>query len=114
MKHFGILLLAGLMVSASLVVAQDNDTNDKGSLDIGESVSGEFEVGVRDTYTVEIEDDATLNFFLDGADNVDTVLRVYQEGETEPIAENDDRGDGSVSSAVYGLEVSKGDTLTVE
>jgi cyclophilin family peptidyl-prolyl cis-trans isomerase len=113
MKLFAVMLL-GLMISTSVVLAQDNDTDDSGSITIGESVSGEFEVGVRDRYTLEIEDSSTLNIYLDGTDDTDTVLRVYNEGDDEPLDENDDRGDGSLYSALYGLEVSKGDTLIVE
>ncbi|MEP7291666.1 MAG: hypothetical protein ABI835_07770, partial [Chloroflexota bacterium] len=114
MKRLGVLLLIGLLLSASVVLAQDYDTKDGGTLTVGERVSGELEVGVRDQYTVEVGDEAALNFYLDGTGDMDTYLRVYHEGEDQPAAENDDRGDGSLFSAVEGLEVSSGDVLIVE
>ncbi|HLU09408.1 MAG TPA: peptidylprolyl isomerase, partial [Oceanobacillus sp.] len=64
-------------------------------------------------YTVEVGDTPALNIFLDG-DGIDTYLRVYHEGEDEPFAENDDRGDGTVFSALEGLEVEEGDVLIIE
>src|SRR5215203_4119719 len=109
MRRFGVVLLIGLLLSASIVLAQDYDTEDGGTIDVGERVSGELEIGVRDQYTVEVGDESTLNFYLDGTGDMDTYLRVYREGEDEPTAENDDRGDGSLFSAVDGQEVSEGD-----
>ena len=108
-------MLIGLLLSTSLAVAQEHETEDKGSLEVGDSASGELEAGVRDRYTVEAgEDDAILNVFLDGTGDMDTYLRVYREDEDEPFAENDDRGDGSLFSAVVGIEVEEGDVLIVE
>lgn len=114
MKHLKWGLFLALLLSASFVLAQDGEIADQGTLDIGETVTGELEVGVRDSYTVEVDEDGTLNFYLDGTGDMDTYLRVYFEGDDEPAAENDDRGDGSLFSAVDGLEVSEGDVLTVE
>jgi hypothetical protein len=39
---------------------------------------------------------------------------VYREGEDEPFAENDDRGDGTLFSTIEGLEVEPGDVLIIE
>ncbi len=114
MKRFGVLLLIWLLIATSVVMAQDYDTEDKGSIAVGETVSGELVAGVRDRYAVEAGDNETLNFYLDGSGDMDTYLRVYREDETDPIAENDDRGDGSLFSAVEGLDVSAGDSLIVE
>jgi cyclophilin family peptidyl-prolyl cis-trans isomerase len=114
MKLFGILLAIGLLISPSVVLAQGYDTEDNGSMTIGETVSGEFEVGVRDQYMVEVGDSSTLNFYLDGTGEMDTYLRIYREGEDEPVVENDDRGDGTTFSAIEGLEVSPGDVLVIE
>lgn len=113
MKSFRGLLLIGLL-SASAALAQDIEIAEQGSIEVGETVSGELEAGVRDSYTVAVDEDGTLNFYLDGTGEMDTYLRVYIEGEEEPAAENDDRGDGSLFSAVDALEVSEGDVLTVE
>lgn len=114
MKRFSLMLLTGLLLSVSLVLAQEYDTVDQGSISVGENVSGEFEIGVRDQYTLEVEEDSTLNFYLESRDDIDTYLRVYLEDEDEPTAENDDRGDGTLFSAIEGLEVSEGDVLIIE
>jgi cyclophilin family peptidyl-prolyl cis-trans isomerase len=114
MKRFSILLAIGLLVSPSVVLAQGYDTEDNGNITIGETVSGEFEAGVRDQYTVEVGDNSMLTFYLDGTGDMDTYLRIYQDGEDEPVAENDDRGDGTTFSAIEGLEVSPGDVLIIE
>ena len=114
MRRFAVVLLIGLLTTALVVLAQDYTTEDIGSIAVGENVSGELEVGVRDRYTLEVVDNATLNFFLDGTGAMDTYLRIYREGEAEPIAENDDRGDGTLYSAIEGLDVSAGDVLIIE
>ncbi len=114
MKRFAVGLVIGLLVTTVVVLAQDHTTEDAGAVTVGENVSGELEVGVRDRYMLEVVDGGTLNFFLSGTGAMDTYLRIYREGETEPFAENDDRGDGTLYSAVEGIEVSAGEVLIVE
>lgn len=114
MKRLGFLLLIGLLMVTSVALAQEAETEDKGDVEVGESVSGDLQAGILDRYTVEVGDNETLNIYLDGSGDMDTTLSVYREGEDEPAAENDDRGDGSLFSAIEGLEVSSDDTLIVE
>lgn len=113
MKRILFLLLAGLLI-ITVAQAQEYTTEDSGSIAVGDTVTGEFEAGVRDRYTVEVGDNPIINVFLDGDADIDTYLRVYGEDEDEPIAENDDRGDGTLFSAVEGLEVGAGDVLIIE
>ncbi|HLU12041.1 MAG TPA: hypothetical protein VK003_20360, partial [Oceanobacillus sp.] len=70
MKRMVFLLLAGLLVLTA-AHAQDYTTEDNGSIAVGETVTGELEEGVRDRYTVEVDDTPALNIFLDG-DGIDT------------------------------------------
>ncbi len=111
-RVFFVLLIAMLMSVAAY--AQDYEPNDVGAIAANESAEGEFQAGVRDVYTLEVSKDSTLNVFLDGEGDADTYLRVYLEGESEPFAENDDRGDGTLFSAISGIEVSAGDVLIIE
>lgn len=116
MKKQVFLLILGLLLINAVAFAQDHTTVDSGAIAIGETQTGEFEVGSRYQYTLEIADDTTpiINVFLDSSDDIDTYLRVYHSGEAEPFAQNDDRGDGTLFSALEGLEVSSGDVLVVE
>jgi len=114
MKRVLFVLLIGLLwVGAAW--AQAVEVVDQGEIALNESVEGEFEVGVRDAYRLEVEEDGELNIFLDGeSGDMDTYLRVYFEGDDEPFAENDDRGDGTLFSAVTEVEAAAGDTLIIE
>lgn len=109
-----ILSLVLALLAFGAVQAQDVSTEDSGSIAVGETVSGELEAGVRHRYTLEAGDEPIVNIFLDGDPDMDTYLRVYREGEEEPFAENDDRGDGTLFSAIEGIEVAEGDVLIVE
>lgn len=111
MRKVLVVVLAALLLVGA-VGAQE--IVDGGTITFDESVEGEFSPGVRDSYRFEVEEDGELNIFLDGADDMDTYLRVYREGDTEPFAENDDRGDGTLFSALSGIEVSAGDVLIIE
>jgi cyclophilin family peptidyl-prolyl cis-trans isomerase len=109
------LVLAILMLGiASLVQAQGYDVEDGGDVEVGDVIEGEIESGQRVQYTLEIEEDDTINIYLDGVDGLDTYLRIYEAEDDDPFAENDDRGDGSFSSAVRELDVFEGDELVVE
>lgn len=114
MKRFRMWMLIGVFTFAAVVSAQDVAIEDSGSLPVGEIVSGELEVGARDRYTLDVGDNTVLNIFLDGTGEMDTYLRVYREGESDPFAENDDRGDGSLYSAVEAISVTPGEVLAIE
>ena len=114
MKRRLVLILLGLLVCVTAAYAQDVTVEDNGSIEVGDTVTGEFSPGVRQSYMLEVEDTPVINIFLDGDADMDTYLRVYNEGEDEPFAENDDRGDGSLFSALEGLEVNPGDVLVIE
>src|SRR5574338_411871 len=103
-----------MLLIVTAVYAQDVNTNDAGSISVGNSVSGEFEAGVRDRYTLDAGDASSVNILLDGEGDTDTYLRVYHEGEDEPFAENDDRGDGTLFSALNDVAVDAGETLIIE
>jgi cyclophilin family peptidyl-prolyl cis-trans isomerase len=112
MKRTLFLFMVGLLAFTA-AQAQEFTTEDSGSIAVGDNVTGEFEAGVRDRYTLELGDDQTVvNIYLDGDVDLDTYLRVYNEGEDEPFAENDDRGDGTLFSTL-GLEGVSG-TLIIE
>jgi cyclophilin family peptidyl-prolyl cis-trans isomerase len=113
LRKLSLILLALLLLTFT-AYAQAPETNDAGEIDVGDSAEGTFEPGVRDRYTVNVGDVTSVNIFLDGSEDTDTYLRVYREGEDEPFAENDDRGDGTLFSALEGLGVSEGDVLIVE
>ena len=67
--------------------AQEVEVVDQGEIALNESVEGEFEVGVRDAYRLEVEEDGELNIFLDGeSGDMDTYLRVYFEGDDVLVA----------------------------
>lgn len=114
MKRRVLFPLAGLLILAAAAHAQDVNIEDQGSLSVGDSVTGALTTGVRHSYTVDVGNASVVNVFLDGDDTIDTYLRVYHEGDAEPFAENDDRGDGTLFSAIEGIEVSEGDVLVIE
>ena len=79
-------------------------------------MQGELAPGVRVVYTLVIEEDAVIDIAVGDDDAIlDTYLRVYVDGATEPTFENDDIDPGViVSSALIGIEVSAGQTLAIE
>ena len=89
---------------------------DGGEIALGDSVQGELAPGVRVVYTLVIEEDAVIDIAVGDDDAIlDTYLRVYVDGATEPTFENDDIDPGViVSSALIGIEVSAGQTLAIE
>jgi C-terminal processing protease CtpA/Prc len=55
---------------------------DAGTIDIGETVEGEIQRGVRYRYILDVPDDVTLDFII--TDEAGTTLRIYVNNETEP------------------------------
>lgn len=113
MRRLGLVLIACLLV-VSMAAAQAVDVNEVGEIAVGDSADGEFEAGVRDRYSLTVSEDGAINVFLDGEADADTYLRVYREGEDVAFAENDDRGDGTLFSALTDLAVTAGETLIIE
>lgn len=87
-----------------------------GEIALGEQVTGTLEEGLRVRYTFTPEEDGLVNISLgDDLFVLDTYLRVYLEGEEEPIAENDDIEPGvQTNSFIEDLEVTAGQTLIIE
>jgi C-terminal processing protease CtpA/Prc len=100
---------------AALDSALAPEAIDGGEIAVGDSVDGEIEAGTRVSYTLEVEEDATLNITLgDETGEFDTVLRIYDE-DGLTVAENDDSPAGDTyNSLVEGLEVEAGDVLIIE
>lgn len=100
---------------AALDAALAPEAIDGGAVAVGDTVEGEIEAGTRVSYTLEVEDDATLTLTLgDETGDFDTVLRVYGAGGAL-VAENDDSPAGNTyNSLIEGLEVAAGDVLTIE
>ncbi|WP_343416519.1 peptidylprolyl isomerase [Candidatus Flexifilum breve] len=113
MRRIGLGLIL-LLLGAAVTFAQDYVPNDMGAITVEASAQGEFEAGVRDQYTLDIAEDGLVNVFLDGTADTDTYLRVYRNGDDVPLAENDDRGDCTLFSAVTDLAVEAGDSLIIE
>jgi C-terminal processing protease CtpA/Prc len=89
---------------------------DGGDIAIGDSVEGELVEGERVQYVLEIPEALTLDFVLgDESGELDTVLRLYVQGNPQVAAENDDELDAdTVNSALRAIEVPAGLTLIVE
>ena len=72
---------------------------------------------MRFRYTLAITEDAVLDFFLgDESGELDTYLRIYEEGDLEePVFEIDDIDPGvERNSLLEGVEVTAGQVLIVE
>ena len=90
------------------------ETVDGGTLAIGDSVTGEFEDGVRVRYTLDVSQGDVISLFLAGDDpELDTVLRVYDTNDGLLVA-NDDAADGDLTSALPDLEIPIDLTLVLE
>lgn len=110
-------------VRASEAGAQSNvpsepppvDIVDGGAINIGDSVDGDLQVGLRVQYTLDVTADGTLTISAVGADGaVDTYLRVYVDGASEPAFSNDDRASGQLDALLENIPVSAGQTLIIE
>lgn len=116
MRKITFILLAVLLFSTFSVYAQEEETAEiveGGDIAPGDVMTGEFETGSRVRYVFTAESDMTVNIYLDGK-GLDTYLRVFEEDGTEPLAENDDRGDGTVFSTIEGVELAEGDVLWID
>lgn len=91
------------------------ETIEAGAIAVGEEVTDEIAFNSRMAYTLEVEEDATINISVgDEAGALDTMLTVF-DADGNVIAENDDIEFGvQINSAIEGLEVSEGDVLTIE
>ncbi|MEQ8672523.1 MAG: S41 family peptidase [Aggregatilineales bacterium] len=91
------------------------DIIDGGAINIGDTVEGDLQVGLRVQYTLTVTADGTVTIEATGADAaVDTYLRVYVDGASEPAFSNDDRASGQLDSLIENIPVTAGQTLTIE
>jgi len=90
-------------------------TSDGGEIAVGDSVEGEIAERQRVRYTLTVEEETTLDFVVsDPTGELDTVLRVYVEGNDEPVLENDDIEAGNVNSGLLRQTVPAGLTIILE
>lgn len=113
MRRVFLLVMLSLLL-AVMVSAQDYEPNEVGAVEVNADAHGEFAAGVRDRYTFDVGETGVINVYLDGEADTDTYLRVYREGEDAPFAENDDRGDGTLFSALTDIPVTAGERLIIE
>lgn len=90
------------------------ETEEITALEIGETVPGQFEEGVRDTYTLEVTQGDSFVVDLKSPPGVDPVLRVYVEGDPEPVAINDNAAEGTRSAQIEILDVPADFTFVIE
>jgi hypothetical protein len=91
-------------------------TTDGGSIAVGETVEGELVEGERVRFTLEVTEDAVLDFIVSDEDReLDTVLRLYVQGNDAVAAQNDDDPDGgTVNSALREVAVPSGLIIEIE
>lgn len=83
-------------------------------LEIGDTVPGQFEEGVRDTYTLEVAQGESFVVDLKSPPGIDPVLRVYVEGDEEPVAVNDNASEDTRSAQVEILDSPADFTFVIE
>jgi hypothetical protein len=87
--------------------------NDAGTIAVGDSVDGTLAAGTRDQYTLDVQEGDTINITTaDASGDLDTVLRLYVEGEL--VYEQDESADGGANAEITDLEIPGDLTLTVE
>ena len=86
---------------------------DVGTLAVGDTVSEELAEGERHSYTLELDADETVNIRVEGEDNLDTYLRIYDE-DGNLLAENDDIEEDNQGSIIEGFSVDNDSTVTIE
>jgi hypothetical protein len=91
-------------------------TTDGGSIAVGETVEGELVEGERVRFTLEVQEDAVLDFIVSDEDReLDTVLRLYVQGSAAVAAQNDDDpAGGTVNSALREVAVPSGLIIEIE
>jgi len=89
---------------------------DAGVIEVGTPVEGELVNGERIAYTFETGEGGVFDIFVtDPTGNLDTVLRIYIQGQADVAAENDDdEAGGTVNSGFRGIELPEGFTLIFE
>ncbi|MEQ8676247.1 MAG: S41 family peptidase [Aggregatilineales bacterium] len=103
-------------LSVTEFVPPEVTTEDAGEIAIGDSVEGELAEGVRNQYTLTVEEDGLIDISVtDEAGELDTYLRVYVDGAEEATFENDDIELGvQINSMLDDLEVTAGQVLVIE
>ncbi|MEL6270238.1 MAG: S41 family peptidase, partial [Chloroflexota bacterium] len=76
----GVELLSGMLTF---------DTQMMTTVEVGDTISGGFEPGMRDQYMLDVSTGDSIIVELRSAVGIDPVLRVYVEGDAEPVAIND-------------------------
>jgi C-terminal processing protease CtpA/Prc len=87
-------------------------SNDAGDIAVGDSLAGEIKVGERNNYSLTLEAGQAVNIAVQGSDDLDTYLRIY-DTDGNLIAENDDVDDNSHGSAIDAFSVEQDSTVTI-
>jgi C-terminal processing protease CtpA/Prc len=88
-------------------------TEDGGAIAVGEAVEGELTPGRRTLYTLDVNEGDKINITAtDESGELDTVLRLYLEGEL--VYEQDESADGGPNAEITELDIPADLTLTVE
>lgn len=88
-------------------------TEDGGAIAVGESVDGQLTPGSRTQYTLDVsEGDKITISATDESGELDTVLRLYAEGEL--VYEQNESADGGPNAEIIDLDIPADLTLIVE
>ena len=88
-------------------------TEDGGAIAVGDSVEGQLAAGSRTQYTLDVSEGDMINISAtDASGELDTVLRLYLDGEL--VYEQDDSVDGGPNAEITDLDIPADLTLTVE
>ncbi len=100
----------------ALNAAIDVPTEDGGSIAIGDDVLGQFEIGKRLRYKLELPSNTTIDITLAGTDDgeLTTVLRLYDMDGNLQITNEDTQLSKSGSSALVGLVSQQDITVIIE
>jgi len=91
------------------------ETINAGDIAVDDTAEGQLAVGVRLQYTFEATADGTITVEAVAVDaGVDTYLRVYVDGEDEPIYSNDDRAAAQLDALLENIAVTAGTTYIIE
>jgi hypothetical protein len=88
------------------------NTTAAGELAVGMTVSREINVGTRHAYTLYLESEQVVNIRVEGAESLDTYLRIYDENGNL-LAENDDIDADNPNSIIEGFSVDSDSTLNI-
>jgi cyclophilin family peptidyl-prolyl cis-trans isomerase len=98
----------------SLRVSPPPRVEEVGEIAIGDSVEGTLSENTRQRYTLTVDESTALSIMLEGADDLDTFLRLYAEGEEIPSVQNDDIDAENLSAGFTSLVVPGGTTVVIE